>query len=82
MINSARYPFYERLDLRGTFRPRGDKGRWLFYVEILNALNRRNVSSIDATLDYDPTSDRPKLVLSPGGDLRRFPLFGVRFQFD
>src|SRR5262249_11714287 len=45
-LNSARLPFYFRVDLRATFRPRGDRGRWQFYVEALNAFARKNTSSI------------------------------------
>ncbi len=80
-INSARLPFYARLDLRLSFRPGGRQGRWLLYVDIINALNRKNVTSDSKDLAYDPTSDRPKLVDRPGGSLPFFPSFGVRFRF-
>jgi hypothetical protein len=82
LLNSARLPFYARLDLRAAFRPRGEKGRWQFYVEAINALRRRNTSSIDATLEYDPGADRPRLVFTRGGSVPFLPTFGVRFRFD
>ena len=47
VLNSQRLPFYARLDLRASFRPRGEKGRWQFYVEAINALARKNVSAIE-----------------------------------
>jgi hypothetical protein len=51
-------------------------------VEVLNALNRQNVSGISSTLEYDPASERPRLVEERGGSIPRIPSFGVRFQFD
>ena len=81
LLNSERLPFYARLDLRASFRPRGEKGRWQFYVETINALRRKNVSAIDATLEYDPDSDRPKLVETPADGVPFLPTFGVRFRF-
>jgi hypothetical protein len=80
-LNSERLPFYARLDLRAAFRPRGEKGRWQFYVEAINALARKNVSAIDGTLEYDPDSDRPKLVETPTDGVPFLPTFGVRFRF-
>jgi len=81
VLNSERLPFYARLDLRASFRPRGEKGRWQFYVEAINALARKNVSAIDGTLEYDPDSDRPKLVETPADGVPFLPTFGVRFRF-
>jgi hypothetical protein len=81
LLNSARLPFYARLDLRAAFHPRGEKGRWQFYVEAINALRRKNTTSIDATLAYDPDSDRPRLVETRGGSVPFLPTFGVRFRF-
>jgi hypothetical protein len=81
LLNSERLPFFARLDLRASFRPRGEKGRWQFYVETINALRRKNVSGIDATLEYDPDSDRPKLVETPADGVPFLPTFGVRFRF-
>ena len=81
VLNSGRLPFYARVDLRASFRPRGLQGRWELYVETINALRRKNVSQIDATLEYDPTSDRPRLVETPADGVPFLPTFGVRFRF-
>jgi hypothetical protein len=79
--NSRRLPAYARLDLRASFRPRGQQGRWEFFVELINALGRPNVGIVDTTLEYDETSDRPRLVETRAGTLPRLPSFGVRWQF-
>jgi hypothetical protein len=79
--NSARLPFYARLDLRLTFRPRGAASRWIFYLDVINATNRDNAGSLDPVLAYDPTSDRPRVVEERGSALPLLPSFGVRFRF-
>jgi hypothetical protein len=80
-LNSARLPLYARLDLRATFNPKQATGRWQVYVEVLNALNRKNVSALQPTLVYDPTSDRPRLVSGSDDGFPRLPSFGVRYRF-
>ena len=79
--NTARLPLFARLDLRLSFRPRGATGRWLFYLDVINATNRDNAGTIDGRLEYDPTSDRPRLVEERGTALPFLPSFGVRFRF-
>ena len=79
--NTARLPLFARLDLRLSFRPRGANGRWLFYLDVINATNRDNAGTIDGRLEYDPTSDRPRLVEERGTALPFLPSFGVRFHF-
>ena len=68
-----------------TCAPRGDRaaprGGWELYVEVINLLNRENAGTLDAQLEYDPTSDRPKIVESPDQGIPRFPTVGVRFRF-
>ncbi len=80
-LNSAYRPLFARLDLRATFSPKGRKGRWLFYLEVINLLNRKNPGSVETTLAYDPNSDRPRPTNQYGGSLPRLPSFGVRFRF-
>ena len=65
-LNSGRLPVFARVDVRVTFRPKWQSNRWQFYVEVINVLNRKNAGSLDATLEYDPTSDRPRAGLHPG----------------
>jgi Carboxypeptidase regulatory-like domain/TonB-dependent Receptor Plug Domain len=79
--NSARLPVFARLDLRLTFRPRGARGRWLFYLDAINATGRDNAGTIDPRLAYDPASDRPRVVLERGTALPFLPSFGVKFRF-
>jgi outer membrane receptor for ferrienterochelin and colicin len=80
-LNSARLPLFARLDLRATYSPKGRRGRWLLYLDVINVLNRKNAGNIESTLAYDPTSDRPKIVNQSGGSIPRLPSFGVRFRF-
>ena len=53
-LNSARLPAFFRLDLRLSWKPRGDAGRWLFYLDVINATNRENAGQLDPRLAYDP----------------------------
>ena len=80
-LNSARLPVFARLDLRATFSPRGRQGRWLFYLDIINVLNRKNPGIVNTTLEHDPASNSPKAVDSYGGSIPFLPSFGVRFRF-
>ena len=80
-LNTARLPAYARLDLRVNFNPKNVTGRWQLYVEIFNALNRRNGSTISYDLRYDPSSDRPRLESRIDSGLPPVPSFGVRYRF-
>ena len=82
-LNSARLPTFFRLDLRLSWRPRGDAGRWVFYLDVINATNRANAGQLEASLDYDPASalDQPRLLLEPSAAIPFLPSVGVRFRF-
>jgi hypothetical protein len=82
-LNTARLPAFFRLDLRLSWTPRGDAGRWLFYVDVINATNRENAGQIEPRLDYDPASplDQPRLLLEPAAAIPFLPSVGVRFRF-
>jgi hypothetical protein len=80
-LRHARLPVFARVDLRVTWRPRGTAGRWEVYAEALNLLNRQNASALDPRLEYDPTSDRPRVVERPIGSIPLLPTIGVRFRF-
>ena len=80
-LRSARLPVFARVDLRVTWRPRGTAGRWEIYAEALNLLNRRNASGLDPRLEFDPASDRPRVVEKPIGSIPLLPTIGVRFRF-
>ena len=80
-LNRARLPLFTRVDLRVNWKPGGDTGRWLFYLDIINLLNRQNVGAYEASLEYDPASDRPRLVEKPAQRIPFLPSFGIRFRF-
>lgn len=80
-LNTARLPMFARVDLRVTFRPLWQNSRWQVYVEAINLLNRKNISSVDAELVYDPASDRPRVVTKRESSLGLLPTIGVRFKF-
>ena len=80
-LNNARLPVFAREDLRMTWRPRGAQGRWEMYLEVINLLNRKNAGSLDPRLQYEPASDRPKIVETPDQGIPRLPSLGVRFRF-
>lgn len=80
-FNTAQLPFFARVDLRVTFRPRWANDRWQLYIDVINLLNRDNASDISVELVYDPDSDRPALVEAPSGRLPLLPSFGVRYRF-
>ncbi|HEX5107126.1 MAG TPA: TonB-dependent receptor [Vicinamibacterales bacterium] len=80
-LNSGRLPMFARVDLRATFRPRWQSGRWQLYVEVINLLNRDNVGSVDTELVFDPSADRPRVITTTEGALPLLPSFGVRFRY-
>lgn len=80
-FNTARLPFFARLDARVTFRPRWASDRWQFYLEVINLLNRDNASELEVDLVYDPGSDRPQLSEVRNGRLPLLPTFGLRYHF-
>jgi len=80
-LNNARLPHFARIDARASWRPRGPQGRWEFYVEAINVLNRENASAMSAQLAYDRTSDRPRIFEERSGGLTLVPTIGVRWRF-
>jgi hypothetical protein len=80
-LNSARLPWFGRLDLRLNWRPRGANGRWLFYLDLINVTNRKNAGAYEVTLEHDPASDRPRYVETAARSLPFLPSVGVRFRF-
>jgi hypothetical protein len=80
-LSSAHLPAFARVDLRATFRPRGPRGRWQVYLDVINLLNRQNAGLIEPSLVYDPRSDRPHLVEERSAGIPFLPSVGVRFRF-
>ncbi len=80
-LNTGQLPVFARMDMRVTFRPARWNNRVQFYVEVINVFNRKNTGSYQTTLEYDPTSDRPKITQESGGALPILPSFGCRIVF-
>ncbi len=80
-LNQARLPVFARVDVRATWRPRGAAGRWEFYTEVINLLNRKNAGALDPRLEYDPAGDRPRIVEERDQSIPRLPTIGIRFRF-
>jgi hypothetical protein len=79
-LNTSRLPTFARLDVRATYQ-RSPASRWQIYLEVINALNRDNAGQLTPELRYDPSSDRPAILLSPDAGLPRLPTFGIRVKF-
>jgi outer membrane receptor protein involved in Fe transport len=77
-LNTARLPLFARVDVRATWRP---GGRWELYVEAINVLNRKNAGTLDPQLEYDPASDRPRIVEKRDLAIPLVPTVGLRFRF-
>jgi hypothetical protein len=80
-FNSGRLPLFARLDLRFTCFPRGRRGRWQVYADVINVLDRANAEFIQPRLEHDPDGERPLLVQKPAGSIGILPSVGVRFRF-
>ena len=80
-INSSRMPYFARLDTRLTFTPGGGNGRFKFYLDVMNLLNRKNAGLMETTLEYDPASERPRIVEKPTGSIPFLPSFGIHVRF-
>ena len=80
-LNQARLPVFARVDVRATWRPAGATGRWELYAEVINMLNRKNAGAFEARLEFDPDSDRPRIVEQRDQSIPRLPTIGLRFRF-
>jgi hypothetical protein len=56
-------------------------GGWQLYLEVINAMNRRNVGRLEPRLEFDPDSDRPRLEYSKEAGVPLLPTFGIRYAF-
>ena len=80
-LNSARLPVFGRLDVRATFSPKWNGGRWQLYIEIINATKRENAGSLAPALEFNPDGDIPRLTYARDQGLPLLPTFGMRFRF-
>ena len=82
-LNSARHPFYSRVDFRALFQPGGPRGRWEVYLDVYNALNadlltHQNGPGFQPEAVWDGT--RWRVVHSQASKFV-LPSFGLRFRF-
>ncbi len=80
-LNAATLPLFARVDVRATFKPSWFSGRWQFYVEVINVLNRQNAGSLEPVLAYDPAGDRPSVSYKRQGAFPLLPSIGIRCRF-
>ena len=80
-LQRGRLPHYARVDLRIAHQPGGPSGRWSWYVEAINLLNRDNPVELEASLAHDPGGLLPRVVESPTAGFPRLASFGVRVRF-
>ncbi len=73
-LNTGRLPVFARADMRVTFRPARWNNRVQFYVEVINVFNRKNTGLYQTTLEYDPSSDTPKIKTESAGSLPLLPV--------
>ena len=76
--SAGRLPAFARVDLRLTWK---SARRWEIYIEVINALNRKNASTLTPKLAYNPASDRPTIVQVPDQGFPLLPIFGIRWRF-
>lgn len=80
-MNAGRLPPFVRVDVRVTFRPRWAAGRWQFYIDVINVLNRRNAGSLEPVLEYDAGAEKPRVASRSEGGLPLLPSLGIRYRF-
>ena len=80
-LQRGRLPHYARVDLRITQRPGGAAGRWSWYIEVINLLNRDNPVELETGLEHDPAGSLPRVVARPTAGFPLIPSFGVRVRF-
>lgn len=74
-----RLPIYSRLDLRMERKTQFWGYAGSFYVDVINALNHRNVTNID--LDYEQVNKNGELKLEESREMGIFPSVGVSMTF-
>ncbi len=80
-LNSARLPYYARVDFRATYQRGGADRGWSLYVEVINLLGRDNAITLEPRLRHDPGAALPHLTEVPSQGFPRVPTFGLRFRF-
>jgi hypothetical protein len=76
-INSLRLPSYYRLDLRLSRRISVAKGALTFFLDVQNALDRKNLGGFDYVIDEEAELLEPNKEFWPGF----FPSIGLTWEF-
>jgi hypothetical protein len=74
-------PTFARLDLRTTWFPKGQAGRWQVYLDLINVLGRKNAGRINTVVVPGSDPDRPSVEEQPVFSIPFLPSLGVRFRF-
>ncbi len=80
-LQQGRLPHYSRVDLRITNQRGGPSGRWSWYIEIINLLNRDNPVEIETSLAHNADGPMPRILENPTAGFPLIPSFGVRVRF-
>ena len=80
-LQRGRLPAYARVDLRITSLRGTPPGRWSWYIEVINLLNRDNPVEFQTFLEHDPDSLTPRVLQNPTAGFPLIPSFGVRVRF-
>ena len=79
---SARLPAFARVDLRATWKPRGAAGRWQFYLDVINLLNRENAGRHRGEpRRTTPAPTGRASIEERAAGIPFLPSVGVRFRF-
>lgn len=79
--NAKRLSPYARVDLRATRAVQLRSGRFSYYLEATNLLNRENLCCIEAWHLRPQQNGPPRLVIEEGYWLPLLPSFGFEFEF-
>jgi len=80
-LNNAQLPFYARVDARATYTPKWGRDHLRLYLDFINLLGRDNAGTLLSKLEYDASSDRPRIVETPEGAMPFLPSFGIHYTF-
>ena len=80
-LQRGRLPAYARVDLRITNLRGTPPGRWSWYIEVINLLNRDNPVEFQSFLEHDPDSLTPRVLQNPTAGFPLIPSFGIRVRF-
>jgi outer membrane receptor for ferrienterochelin and colicin len=72
-VGNNRLPWTSRLDLRLSYLPRFWGASWIFYLDVINAYNRKNVQDVN----YDPKTRKDEPIYG----IPLVPTLGVSVRF-